>query len=320
MAEPDYWTMSKDELRENTLQWVLKTGYPLELQVTRAMRNAGLFTSQHAHYLDRESNDERPCDVHVWRTDEISIDGTKIILEAGVAIECKESRTPWLLLPDLSSSPSDLHDHHYQSLAKSNTLIRCGGVDADARFEALPFLSDLSLYNEGLVDAVATNVVSMGKTDQAYEALCQVTKAAWGFTRERPNEKPVLAIKIPVIVVNAPALYVCTIGEDGATVLSDRSRYPLEWSRKGQSGDPSQLVLVSLADDLDALGKVVADACQRYLDFLRSLALACGPLPFRLPQVHAMRPHFHGHQPWCPAVHHAPEGHGGQCPICVCAQ
>src|SRR5690348_1970744 len=92
------WLPMSDSGKESVAKWLRSQGYPLEMSVARAFRQAGFRVTQGRYYEDPQS--------HEWR--EIDVAASWAITRAGdtdvsriavtVAAECKLSRDkPWVL-------------------------------------------------------------------------------------------------------------------------------------------------------------------------------------------------------------------------------
>src|SRR5688500_7975613 len=87
--------------------WLLTTGFPLEMEVATILRKRGLSVFQADYYLDPKSNEYREIDV-VAIKDHFVEPQEGHLLRFEILCECKTSRDkPWLFFVDDSVKPND---------------------------------------------------------------------------------------------------------------------------------------------------------------------------------------------------------------------
>ena len=79
-------------LDNKVLEWIKKTGFPLEMQAASAFRAAGFEVRQSYTYPDPQSDKGREIDVLAQDPDWIGV------IEVSFVLECKASSKPWVVL------------------------------------------------------------------------------------------------------------------------------------------------------------------------------------------------------------------------------
>lgn len=193
---------------EKVLEWLQKTGFPLEMQAASAFRNAGFDVRQSSTYSDPESAKGREIDVLAQDPDWIGV------IDISFVLECKASPNPWVVLTsdDALASYNRLFAFAVSSPAAKKVLMNKGY----SNFGALaPYIERAEHGGYGFRQAFAKS------DDQAYAAAVGVIKACAGIARDRPSSNiPLLAFAFPVIVVDAP-LFECALGERGELELKE---------------------------------------------------------------------------------------------------
>lgn len=79
-------------LTEKILDWLNKTGFPLEMTTATEFRKQGFDISQSLTYLDPQSDKGREIDVLASDSNWVGL------IDIHFVVECKSSANPWIVL------------------------------------------------------------------------------------------------------------------------------------------------------------------------------------------------------------------------------
>jgi hypothetical protein len=196
-------------LDNKVLEWIKKTGFPLEMQAASAFRAAGFEIRQSYTYPDPQSDKGREIDVLAQDPDPNRIG----IIEIFFVLECKASTKPWVVL----TSENALANYN-QIFAFAVTSEAASKVLADQIFDDLQIPSYLkrpSKCGYGFRQALGNN------NDIAYGAAISAIKACRGITQDSLSSKiPRLSFAFPAIVVDSP-LFECSLEDSGELRLQE---------------------------------------------------------------------------------------------------
>ena len=185
---------------EKVLDWLQKTGFPLEMEAASAFRRAGFDVRQSFTYPDPQSEKGREIDVLATNPDIVGV------IDVSFVVECKASPNPWVVLTS------------EDALSNYNRLFAFA-VTSNAASEALSArwrqgLGKISPYIERPTRGGYGFRQAFGKdNDPAYSAAVAVMKACRGVAQDREGI-PRLAFAFPIIVVDSP-LFECSLRENG---------------------------------------------------------------------------------------------------------
>lgn len=192
---------------EKVRKWLAAEGYTLEMETAAAFRNAGFDVVQSNHFVDQETGKDREADV-------IAIDADRYgIVRAAVVIECKSSKTPWVVLTagDNETGYNRLHAFGILSYEAQSAVIRrlAGNIDERLRW-----------FKKGPRVGYSLRQALSGQ-DSAYGASIAVVKAAhsWTFTGF-DSDATRIAFSFPVIVTDAPIVR-CSLDAGGRIELAE---------------------------------------------------------------------------------------------------
>jgi hypothetical protein len=197
--------MGEKSLTDRVAEWLGETGYPLEMHVAQALRDAGFVVRQSAYYDD--GGTFREVDVIATKLYHTPQAQLKFVL----VVECKTSRArPWVVFRgDPLASPGDVRDmlHWGPANEKGEKVRRVLAGNIDVR--------DMTMFKR---EPLAYGMVSakLGKPsdddkggDQSYAALMQVSKAVVALTVQTKGSDSVskvanryATIGFPVIVLD----------------------------------------------------------------------------------------------------------------------
>ena len=192
--------MTEPDLEQKVLNWLTKSGHPLEIRVADEFRKASFGVCEGEFVQDGVGESPREIDVAA------SIDwtpGTRVRIEH--VIECKSSvEKPWIVL-------TSKHKALRPSATIAQTIASRRGLTARrnyARTHGISEIEDLSLYRRQLRSgyAVQTAFRKNGAICEVYSAVKQVVSAAVATKNEYDRDPgPDWFVMIfPVLVTAAP--------------------------------------------------------------------------------------------------------------------
>ncbi|MEZ8097177.1 hypothetical protein ACED51_24020 [Photobacterium swingsii] len=207
-------------LSSKVLEWMNKTGFPLEMETALSFKKQGFDVYQSFCYNDLQADKPREIDVLV-RDDDPECAG---VIDISFVLECKASKKPWVVLKGGEQS-----DSYNRVLSFGITL-----KDAKAAFVNKLMNKDLSYITEytdlPLTAGYDFRQAMSGENDPAFNAAIGVIKASLGYTQDslgRFEER--LSFCFPVIVVNSP-LFECTLNDVGELQLKEVQRSSFNFS------------------------------------------------------------------------------------------
>lgn len=234
--------------KQRVLEWLEKTGFPLEMEAASAFRTAGFDVRQSFTYLDPEMAKGREIDVLAQDPDLIGV------VDIAFVVECKASANPWVVFT------SDNAFENYNRLfafAVSSGAAR----SALAKRVSTPLLERPTRGGYGLRQAFGKD------SDPAYGAAISVLKACHGIAKDRVGSKiPLLAFAFPVIVVDSP-LFECSRSPDGQLQLVevDQSDFLFSAHMPEHIGCSIKVVTRLKLQDFAHSAKKLADALRKEL-------------------------------------------------------
>jgi hypothetical protein len=188
---------------EKILDWLKKTGFPLEMGAAAEFRRAGFDVKQSSTYADPQSDKGREIDVLATDPDIFGV------IDISFVVECKASPKPWVVFTseDALSNYNRLFAFAVSSDAARKVLTgRAGrGFGALAQYIDRPTRGGYGFRQ------------AFGKdSDPAHSAAVSVLNACHGISEDREGI-PRLAFAFPVIVVDS-ALFECSLDKAGADV------------------------------------------------------------------------------------------------------
>jgi hypothetical protein len=237
-------------------EWLVKTGYPLEMEVANVFRNRGLHVFQSDYYMDPQSNEYREIDVVALSSHQIGNEGNLVKFE--VLCECKTSRDkPWLMFVDDSAKPNDRllifnrvgNQFATRLFARAATHI-AGTAPPLFAFDRTPAY--------GVTQALRKKHNDL---DATYSALMQAANAARVRAADSDlvyKDPPIgsmdAEVFIPVVVVDSE-LFDVSLGQDWAPTLTPVERQVVMW-RNPVGGRPFTVIHVVRKD---RVGTFVSD-------------------------------------------------------------
>lgn len=192
-------------LQTKLLTWMESTGFPLEMAVANAFRQAKFDVRQSSPYVDPETGKGREIDVVVLDPDLFGA------VDIGFAVECKSSDRPWVVL---RSDDAFAGYHRFHALALMTDSARKALTSKAPNLRSMHYIERPSEGGYGLRQAFEG-------ADNGYAATLGAVKACMHLAREKEDVsyKP-CAIYFPVIVVDSP-IFECTLQSDGQLALKE---------------------------------------------------------------------------------------------------
>ncbi len=99
--------MSEKDLKERILDEINKTGFPLELRISKLLQEGGYYNANNLYYIDRDEDKGREVDMRALKNIEFKENGEEYYVRHCLLIECKKSvGKPWVLF----TSPQTAYD------------------------------------------------------------------------------------------------------------------------------------------------------------------------------------------------------------------
>ena len=211
-------------------EWLVETGYPLEMEVANVLRNRGFAVFQSDYYKDPQSDEYREIDVVAVAAHAIGKNGN--LLHVRVLCECKTSRTkPWLFFVDDANTPNErlllfsrAGNRFAHRLLSRAIHDLCRTHPPLFAFDRPPAYGVTQAFRKKPSDP-----------DVSYLALMQAANAVRVRTLEADEVTPVgpygaadAEVFIPVVVVDGE-LFDVSLGQDWAPNLTPVERQVVLW-------------------------------------------------------------------------------------------
>lgn len=194
-------------VREKVIEWINRSGFPLEMESARAFRNAGFDVRQSASHLDPEEKKGREIDVLAADPDWLGV------VEIYFVLECKSSDKPWVVLAADNALSNYNRAHAFSVVSREAKAAIFSSWRKGGEFKQL--LDKSSRCGYGFRQALG------GQNDKAYSAAISVLKACAGLVADRHDSNiPRYAFAFPVIVVDTP-VFECSLNSDGELNLEE---------------------------------------------------------------------------------------------------
>jgi hypothetical protein len=210
-----------DDLHTKVAAWFQTQGYPLEMRVARAFRDARFRVTQSEYYEDPGTSTRREVDVVASVQREIH----KVLVRVSIVAECKVSRDkPWVLFtaPNRLAAPASVAQRTSSRFGR--LLLK--ELSHDPSVQALPLLAlpDRTAYG-------VTQALTSGK-DVTYEACVSVAGAsvAQAVEADRHSDRGRAAAEIifPTVVVDG-RMFEAYLDDAGDVVIAEAESGVLVW-------------------------------------------------------------------------------------------
>ena len=115
----------KDDEKENIIKEINKTGFPLELKISKFLEDEGYFIANNLYYIDQDEGKGREVDMRALKNYEFKAGGKSYFIRHCLIIQCKrsEKKKPWVVF----TSPQTIYDRHF-------FFLQCRGVKMDIKW------------------------------------------------------------------------------------------------------------------------------------------------------------------------------------------
>jgi len=210
------------DLKPKIREWLMKNGYPMEMQVADVFHKAGYLVEQSQYYRNKENV---ACEIDIIASRMAYPDA---ISEMNVVVECKSNpntELPWVVF----SCPADdngFSELHYPLLTD---VARRAFANAISKGTVKDFPS-LMKFGKRVGYGVQCAQICKGKNneDLAYRGMVKLVNSAV-FKLQSVIHPAAANIVVPVLAVRTP-LFECWLEPDGVK-LEQRDHLMLTWHR-----------------------------------------------------------------------------------------
>lgn len=105
--------MPRNDEKRNILKEINKTGFALELRISKFLQDNGYHAANNLYYIDQDEGKGREVDMRALKNYEFKKDGKSYFIRHCLLIECKRStEKPWVVF----TSPQTVYDRNYFTL------------------------------------------------------------------------------------------------------------------------------------------------------------------------------------------------------------
>lgn len=199
--------MSNENLEKEIINWLEKTGFPLEMDAAVPFRKHGFEVRQSSVVLDTQENKPRELDI-------LAIDpNIHGILSLTCVLECKSSKQPWIVF-----TSDDALENYNRQFAFSI-------MSKDARSAIVDLVDHKSdIWNKYFKRSNRAGYAmrqALNEKDTAYTASMNVLKACNVIIKkDYEGALPALNFAFPIIVVDTP-IFECSKNAEGKLVVTE---------------------------------------------------------------------------------------------------
>ncbi|MEN3539650.1 hypothetical protein AAH991_31395 [Microbispora sp. ZYX-F-249] len=250
--------MSENEI-ESILNWLNRSGYPLEMRAARQLYLAQAETSVSVRYRDPIERTYREVDiVATWNIEASEGNGKRTKAKVTFVIECKSTGIPWVMFA--YDRESNLEENYDESLVIHDLPNNLGEFEtlsaAHAAYERLSLFSRFRHLGYAIAEKRDPEKGKGGR-DAAYDGSRQAASAALGLLQATAD---VPHIFVPILLTNSP-LYICSLDSDAALQITQTDSCAVMVDLDESLGSP---VCVAQSDVLPALIQDVRQAISSY--------------------------------------------------------
>ena len=190
---------SQESERDRVLKRLRETGYPLELRVAAAMRNAdAYYVNQSRHYVDPITSKIRETDViGCWR----AVRGDKYVFTY-LVVECKSKPRPWVvfdanegLTHDVEILLGSLSTLELYEEPQLLTRVK------DPFFPVQGTFLEPVQFGHAVVDSKVGKTDTVDNRDDAYNAVMAAMSAVGGFLNDVDGDELAAAARVAAVVL-----------------------------------------------------------------------------------------------------------------------
>ena len=192
---------------QKVLEWIKKTGFPLEMEAATSFKKANFDVLQSFVYPDPQQNKGREIDVIAHDPDWMGI------IEISFVLECKSSSKPWVVLTSEDTLPDRNKLLTFAITSEAAKEVMTDHWMNDGPLKSI--INSLKIKGYGFRQALGN------KNDKAYSAVINVAKACTDITTKRETSRiPTIAFAFPIIVIDSP-LFECSRTDGGKLELKE---------------------------------------------------------------------------------------------------
>ena len=198
--------MGDKTAKGRVLEWLEKSGYPLEMEVAAVLHEQGFSITPSYIYTDEDTGKNRELDILATKKEVMGFS------HVGFVIECKSTPNPWTVFKSKSSSnpASSLIGLNLHTETANSAIERLRSNPSNIKWA----LQRYEPLGYGLRES------SSGHNDSAYSICLSLVKASTSWLSSPSLANPRIAFAFPILVVDAP-IFECTLNEKHEIVLDE---------------------------------------------------------------------------------------------------
>jgi hypothetical protein len=209
------------DYKEKVKEWLLKSGYPMEMEIAKGLEEAGFGISQSDYFEDSDTGKWRETDVIAY--EQAVGDSCRAIFS--LVTECKGAKDkPWVLFTSNDSYPQSLSVSRRVSNEYGESILRVLALKYEVKNSLLFELPKRPGYS------LTAAKINGGNEDAAFHAVNSVCKASLGLAKKLSNVHGANIIPFvwPVMVINSQ-LFESYLSSDGELQLEPIEKGLLIW-------------------------------------------------------------------------------------------
>jgi len=244
-------------MEDKIKEWLLKGGFPFEMEVANLFLDSGFTVAQSVYYKDLDEDKYRETDIIAYRYKIIN----GVFVNVTFVIECKSSiEKPWIILKnDRLSNSIDEGNRIYFSNKFKKTMAMIKTSNG--------FKSDLLFKNNTKYGYAVVSAFNQG-FDKAFEAIQTTVKSCEHlvFSTDNSDREKVCNLYFPIIIIKGKLLSASLL-EDGELELKNIDKEQLILSRSYHEYNNSIIRIFSnenLAQNIQYLKTTCDDFFEKY--------------------------------------------------------
>jgi hypothetical protein len=137
--------MSEKDLKEEILDEIEKTGFPLELRISNFLHENGHYVANNLYYIDRDEDKGREVDMRALKNFVFKDNDEEYYVRHCLLIECKRSDKPWVIFTSPVTS-YDMGGHSIDTEGFSDTYLDSYDKEKDLIFGKLDKIHPFKSY------------------------------------------------------------------------------------------------------------------------------------------------------------------------------
>lgn len=210
---------TEKSLQDKLKAWLVKTGYPFEMEIAKCLQAANFGVMQSEYFEDEDSGKWRETDVIAY--EQFLSETTSSTAVFSLVVECKgDNSKPWVLFSSEQNYPEGL-----------GVMRRATNEDGAAALRSLSLKTEVKdSYLFKIPERTGYGIaIGLGDSndDKAYAALNSVCKAALAQVKHL-SSRGITPFVWPIIVVNAN-LFESYLDSDGELQVDEIEKGLLIW-------------------------------------------------------------------------------------------